>query len=136
MPAHNNTFPWVSYYKNYDFFENRIKTHSKVHGIREAEPGLYEMDLTDGRKIRVFVCECYSFGLAEYYESKENLGTIDAIIINSKWCGYTFEAKRYCLKHRVGLFDIAGFMAALNKDNFWEYLTDHETETFRKNGWI
>jgi hypothetical protein len=66
--------------------------------------------------------------LAEYHESVENLGNLNAVVINSNWCGYTMDVKLHCQKHEVGVFDIIGFMAALNLRNYWEYLTKEEKE--------
>lgn len=105
-----------------------MQSHSKVSSIRETGEGLYEIDLIDGRALVVFICECYSFGLAEYYESVENLGNLDAVVINSNWCGYTMDAKLRCREQNVGLYDIKGFMAALNLKNHWEYLTKCEKD--------
>lgn len=136
MPAHNDEFPWMSYYGHYKFFEDKMLLHNKVGSIQNTGDGLYEINLSEGRVIKVFICECYSFGLAEYYETVEELGEIQAVIINSNWCGYTHEAKRYCREHGVGLFSIGEFMAALNMENFWEYLTEREKEYFKKNGWL
>jgi hypothetical protein len=136
MPAHNKDFPWMSYYGNYKFFEEKIRSHSKVCALHNIGDGYYEINLSEERVIRVFICECYSFGMAEYIESVEKLGKIQVIIINSNWCGYAAEAKRYCREHGVGLFTIGEFMAALNMDKFWEYLTKQETEYFIKNGWL
>lgn len=133
MPAHNKEFPWMSYYGNYKYFEDRMLSHSKVYNIRNIGDGFYDIKLIDIEKLRVFICECYSFGLAEYYESMEKLGELDAVIINSNWCGYSMEAKLHCREHKVGLFDISGFMAALNMKNFWEYLTKQEKEYFKNN---
>lgn len=128
MPGHSETFPWPSYYGNYSFFENRMRTHSKIQNLRHVDNGLYEIALTDGRTLRVFICECYSYDLAEYYETIENFGEVDAVIINSNWCGYTLDAKSHCLENNVGLFDIGGFMSALNRERFWEVMTDYERE--------
>lgn len=124
----------MSYYRNYKFFEDRMRSHSKVVDVRNVDAGLYEIALIDGRTLRVFICECYSFGLAEYFESVEKLGALDAVIINSNWCGYTMEAKLHCRASSVGLFDIGGFMSALNLRNHWEYLTKQEKEYLEKNG--
>jgi hypothetical protein len=63
------------------------------------------------------------------------LGELDAIVINSAWCDYTMQAKRLAREKKVGLFKIGTFMSALNKADFWTYLTDMERETFHKNGW-
>ena len=134
MPAHNYSFPWMSYYGDYQFFKDRMRSHSRVSNVRTVDNGLYEIALVDGRTLRVFICECYSFGLAEYFESVEKWGAVDAVIINSNWCGYTTEAKLHCRASSVGLFDIGGFMAALNLSNHWEYLTQQEKEYLEKNG--
>ena len=136
MPAHNDSFPWMSYYKNYKFFESRMKSHSRVSSLRNNADGLYEIVLTDKRVLKVFICECYSFGMAEYYESVDNLGELNAVIINSNWCGYSMEAKFYCIEHSIGLFDIGGFMVALNMKNYWEYITKDEKAYFYEKGWM
>lgn len=108
MPAHNDTFPWMSYYENYRFFESRMQSHSKVSSVLNIGDGLYEITINDGRKLKTFICECYSYGMAEHHESVEKLGHLDAVIINSNWCGYTMDAKLHCQKQNVGLFDISG----------------------------
>ncbi len=68
MPAHNNDFPWLSYYGHYRFFEERMAAHNKVSGIQQVDVGLYDLTRNNGSVIRVFICDCYSFGVAEYHE--------------------------------------------------------------------
>lgn len=136
MPAHNESFPWMSYYGNYKFFEERMQAHSKVSSILNTGAGLYEIDLIDGRTLKAFICECYSYGVAEYYETVENLGDLNAVVINSNWCGYSMEAKQHCRERSVGLFDIGGFMSALNMKNLWEYLAEDEKQYFKNKGII
>lgn len=136
MSAQNSEFPWMSSYGHYKFFLDRMQSHDKVLGIQNTGAGVYEIHLVNERVIKVFICDCYSYGLAEYYETVEKLGQIQAVIINSIWCGYTIEAKRYCREHGVGLFNIREFMAALNMKNFWEYLTREEKDYFTKKGWL
>ena len=74
MPAENEEFPWLSYYKNYDYFEEIIKNHNKIKSIQNIGIGLYEITLSRDKKLRLFICDCYSFGMAEYYETIGNLG--------------------------------------------------------------
>ena len=136
MSAHNDSFPWMSYYGNYRFFEDRMRSHSRVTGVRNIGDGLYEINLTDGRRLIVFICDCYSYGIAEYYESVEKLGDLNAVVINSNWCGYTMDAKLRCREHKVGLFDIRGFMASLSLSNYWEYLTEEENKYLKKKDLI
>lgn len=136
MSAENNEFPWLSYYKNYNFFEQRMREHSKVVSCENINTGLYSIRLKNGRALKVFICECYAFGMAEYIESSENYGELNAVVISSNWCGYSLDIKRDCMEKNVGIFDIRGFMAAINRDNFWTYMTEDEKEQFKKYGWL
>lgn len=132
MSAHNSEFPWLSYYGHYKFFEDRMNDHSKVSGIDKVDTGLYDAHLKDGRVLRVFICECYSFGGGEYYEITQKLGPVDAVVINSNWCGYSPEVKIACQMEKVGIFDISGFMAAINLKNYWEYMTELEKKKLKR----
>lgn len=136
MPAYSDNFPWMSYYGNYRFFEQRMQEHSKVSSCNKLAPSLYNIKLTNGKELKVFVCECYAFGSAEYIESCENHGSLDAVVISSNWCGYSLELKRDCMGDKVGIFDVGGFMAAINKTEFWSYLTVDEKDRFKENGWL
>lgn len=126
MPAHNSTFPWLSYYRHYTYFEARMREHGKVCRIKNINTGLYDVYLLDGRALRIFICECYAFDDASYHETVENYGPVNAVIISSNWCGYDFAMKLARMQERVGVFDIKGFMAAINKSNYWEYMTEQE----------
>lgn len=130
MPAHNEEFPWMCYNGNYMFFEKIIRNHNKINNIQKTGESSYKMSFHDGRQIKVFICDCYSFGMAEYYEVVERLGEFDAIIISSLWCGYTTDVKRHCRDCGVGLFKIGEFMAALRIRNFWMYLTQEQKDSF------
>jgi hypothetical protein len=134
MPAHSDTFPWLSYYRHYNFFEARIAGHRRVRDLKRFGEGHYLLRRYDGSTIKLFICECYSFGAAEYLEATEQLGPLDAVIINSAWCGYSDELKIQCRGERVGLFTIKDFMASLNRKDFWMYLDRLEEERLRKLG--
>lgn len=136
MPAENNKFPWLSYYRNYNFFEQRMREHSKVVSCENINIGLYNIRLTNGKTLKVFICECYAFGTAEYVESCENYGELNAVVISSNWCGYSLDIKRDCMQNNVGIFNIGGFMAAINRDMFWTYMTEYEKERFKEYGWL
>lgn len=136
MPAHNDDFPWLSYYGNYEFFEQRMLEHNQVDSYENIGDGLYNIRLTSGRNLKVFICECYAYGSAEYIESCENYGKLDAVVINGNWCGYSLELKHECMQSEVGIFTVGGFMAAINRNRFWTYLTDYEKEQFQRFGWL
>lgn len=134
MSAHSNIFPWPSYYGHFNFFEQRMRAHSQVRDLDALGDGRYRLTKTNGAVLEVFICECYSYGCAEYVETTEKLGKLDVIIISSNWCGYTDDLKIECRGDRVGLFDIRDFMAALNRPDYWAYLNDWEKERFKMRG--
>lgn len=135
MPARNETFPWTSYYGHYNYFEEIMSSHGKIKSIASEGSGIYNLVRSSGDGIRVFICECYAFGVAEYMETVEKVGRVNAVIINSAWCGYSTDAKRHCRDSKVGLFSIGEFMGALHRDDYWRFLTDAEKEHFKAHGW-
>jgi hypothetical protein len=115
-------------------------TIGEMAHIRGEKKGANRHDVSQTAKERDsyanLILLCYSFGVAEYVETTRQLGHLDAIIINSMWCGYTWDAKRTTRADKVGLYKIRDFMAALNKQNLWDYLNDSEKEKFAKEGWL
>ena len=136
MAARNEAFPWTSHYGHYRYFEERMALHRRVVSLKPQADGVYELARTQGDTLRIFICECYAFGVAQYIETVDQLGEINAVIINSAWCGYAPAAKRHCRDSNVGLFKINELMGALHKADYWLYLTDAEKEYFEKQGWL
>lgn len=136
MSGHSASFPWPSYYGHYRYFEEKMDRHGKVTSLKVEGNGVYQVTRTQGDRLRVFICECYAFGIAEYIETVEQLGRLDAVIINSAWCGYSPDAKRHCRDGNVGLFRIGEFMGALHRADYWAYLTAKDEEYFKKEGWM
>ncbi|TNB48192.1 hypothetical protein FF124_07595 [Martelella lutilitoris] len=134
MAARNENFPWTSHYGHYRYFEGQMNRHGKVASLISQGDGLYELTRTQGDRLRVFICECYAFGVAEYIETVDRIGEINVIVINSMWCGYTPDAKSYCRESKVGLFKVGEFMGALHHTDYWLYLTEEEKEYFEKHG--
>src|SRR3546814_8340916 len=79
--------------------------HQKVAELTAEGDGVYRLRRTRGDVLRLFICECYAFGVADYIETTGKLGHLDLVIINSAWCGYSPDAKRYCRDESVGLFE-------------------------------
>lgn len=136
MSAYSDTFPWPSHYGHYNYFETQMKAHGKIFSLTAQGGGVYDLVRTQGDTLRVFICECYAFGVAEYMETVERLGHIDVVIINSAWCGYTPDAKLHCRESNVGLFKISEFMGALHRKDYWLYLTNDQKEYYKKLGWL
>jgi hypothetical protein len=81
MSAYSETFPWPSNYGHYDFFEARMKQHGKVVSLKAHGGELYDLTRTQGDTLRVFICECYAFGVAEYMEVVKNWGCPQIVLV-------------------------------------------------------
>ena len=121
MPAAMDNFPWMGHYGRYDFFERAVARHSRVSSVEKEEEYLFVVETFFGQKLRVFVCDCYSFDVADYDEVMETIEDFDVIVINSNWCGYSNAAKRVAIDQKKGLFKYGEFMGAINYRKFWEY---------------
>lgn len=110
MAEEFSAYPWPSYYGHFNFFEARMRGHSRIKGLKNDGGGVYDLTLTTGDTKRIFICECYSFGAAEYVETNGKLGSLDAIIINSAWCGYPIPtANHFDQGHDVSVVRLVCF---------------------------
>lgn len=134
MAAYSETFPWPNSYGHYNYFEEQMKWHDKVSSLVPHGNGTYMLTRVQGDTLRIFICECYAFGIAEYMETVDQLGEVNSIIISSAWCGYSYQAKEHCRKARVGLFKIGEFMGALKLRDYWNYIAPEEKERLKKKG--
>ena len=136
MAAFSDTYPWPSHNGGFSFFEHRMRTHSRVASLVPMDTGLYLLATDTGKSLVVFICDCYSYGVAEYIETISKIGNVDVVIINSVWCGYTDDVKLQCREERVGIFNIKDFMGALNRPDYWLYLNEYDRERFKERGLI
>lgn len=136
MAAHNENFPWMSHKGDYDFFKKSMVQHKQVDGIDSLGEGLFNINWKKGNDLKVFICDCYCYTISEYIETTTHYNDVNVVIINSKWCNYTMEAKKHCYDNQVGLYTLEEFMVALNYNNYWEYLRPEQKEIFNKNGWF
>lgn len=128
MAASSSAFPWPGHYGHFQFVEAQLNGHDKVVSINNDGGGVYSLVRLQGDTLRILVCECYSFGVAEYLEVVNNLGKVDVVIINSAWCGYTDDVKQHCRSEKVGVFKIGEFMSAINKNQYWMHLSQREQD--------
>lgn len=133
MAAFSKNFPWISHSGNYKYFEDSLSFHDKIDYLKRVnEEGLYEIGLLNKNKLRIFICDCYFFGVADYHEVIEKVGKIDCIVINSLWCGYSSEVKEYCKLRKIGVFKFGEFIGAINLNNYWEYISKEERERLKR----
>ncbi len=110
------------------FIEKFLANHSFINRMEKLNIAMFDVDLNDGRSLRVFATNTYFF--TEYTLEKIMAidPGIDAIICSNPYGTYTWEAKALCIEHEIGLFTLKTFMGAIRKDGdeFLNYLVQEE----------
>jgi hypothetical protein len=105
---------WDVSYSVITFFEQALKTHSKVAGFRRNRDIFFTIELTNGRELKVLLVDEYTLGLADLHRAQSEFPKMEFIVTGGNWNGYTREAKQYGLLHGLGIFNIEEFLGALN----------------------
>lgn len=111
-----------------DYINKFLANHSFIRSMKKWNICTFEVQLVDGRLLRVFVTNTYYF--TEYTFEKIMIidPNIDAIICSTPYSTYSEGAKRLCIENKVGLFMLGEFMAAIryDGDRFLNYLPSRE----------
>ncbi|MFT8349337.1 hypothetical protein [Clostridium saccharoperbutylacetonicum] len=103
------------------FFENAIRSHSKVRGLTKINDFYYSIDRINLKSVKIFITNLYTIGLADYLEINDIFNDLDGIVTISNWNGYTSQVKSVAKKNRIGIFIFEEFMGALNINDIYNY---------------
>ena len=118
-----------------DFIEKFLANHSFIEKMEKLNIFMFDVDLKNGRSLRVFTTNTYFFTEYTFDQIMVIDPAIDAIICSCPYGTYTSDAKALCIEHQIGLFKLREFMGAIRKDgeDFLNYLLRDE-QTYRING--
>jgi hypothetical protein len=110
------------------FIENFLANHSFINRMEKLNIAMFDVELRDGRSLRVFVTNTYFFTEYTFEKIMTIDPAIDSIICSNPYGSYTWEAKALCIDHKIGLFRLREFMGAIRKDGdeFLNYLLQEE----------
>ncbi|MEQ9370845.1 MAG: hypothetical protein RIG63_17740 [Coleofasciculus chthonoplastes F3-SA18-01] len=110
------------------YIENFLANHSFINSMEKLNIAMFDVDLKDGRSLRVFATNTYFFTEYTFEQVRAIDPAIDAIICSNPYGTYTPEAKALCIENRIGLFTLKQFMGAIHKngDEFLNYLLQNE----------
>jgi predicted nucleotidyltransferase len=110
------------------YIEDYLANHSFITRMEKLNIAMFDVELKDGRSLRVFATNTYFFTEYTFEQVMTIDPAVDAIICSNPYGGYTQEAKALCIEHKIGLFTIKTFMGAIRKDGdeFLNYLLQAE----------
>src|SRR4051794_3017222 len=100
---------------SFAYFERAIGGHSRVRALRRDGDQVYIVERKSGPDVRVWLCDIYTLGVADYYEIREADPDIDAIVVVSLWNSYTEDAADQARDDGIGIFKPGEFMSALHR---------------------
>ncbi|OKH18531.1 nucleotidyltransferase [Hydrococcus rivularis NIES-593] len=110
------------------YIEKFLANHSFINRMKKLNIAMFDVDLNDGRSLRVFATNTYFFTEYTFEKIMAIDPGIDAIICSNPYGTYTWEAKALCIEREIGLFTLKTFMGAIRKDGneFLNYLVQEE----------
>ncbi|MBD1880548.1 nucleotidyltransferase domain-containing protein [Coleofasciculus sp. FACHB-T130] len=110
------------------YIEDFLATHSFITRMEKLNIAMFDVELKDGRSLRVFATNTYFFTEYTFEQVMAIDPAVDAIICSNPYGAYTREAKALCIDHKIGLFTLKTFMGAIRKDGdeFLNYLPNDE----------
>jgi hypothetical protein len=110
------------------FIEKFLADHSFIKRMEKLDIAMFDVELNDGRSLRVFTTNTYFFTEYTFEKTMAIDPGIDVIICSNLYGSYTQEAKALCIEHKIGLFTLKTFMGAIRKDGdeFLNYLLQSE----------
>jgi hypothetical protein len=106
------------------YIEKFLANHSFIKRMEKLNIAMFDVELQDGRNLRVFATNTYFFTEYTFEQTITLDPAIDVIICSNPYATYTSEAKKLCISRRIGLFTLGTFMGAIWKDGdeFLNYL--------------
>jgi hypothetical protein len=100
---------------SFEFFETAIRGHSRVKRLARVADQAYVVERQSLPEVRVWLCDIYTLGVADYYAIRDADPEVNAIVVVSIWNSYTADAVQQARNDDVGIFTPKEFMSALHR---------------------
>jgi hypothetical protein len=118
----NGSNNWGIEFSKVMWFHRLLQSHGNIKNIVRRDDIIFEVDrIQQSDHLTILCCHEYTMGITSAYRALNEFGSLDIIHIGGGWCGYTMEAKEFCLQSSIGLYVSDEMSGALWKDESWKY---------------
>lgn len=118
----NGANTWGVSFSLISWFKQFLESHGNVEQMRRHHDVIFEIRRKSQQdSLTIFCCHEYTMGLTLVHRATHEFGKLDLICIGGGWCGYTRQAKQYCLDAKIGLYVADETYHALWTNEFWAY---------------
>ncbi len=109
--------------KSIDFFIRAVREHNRVTSVRQESPNLYIVERDGLSTVRVWLCDVYTLGVADYMHIRHEDPDVNCIVTISGFNSWTWDAKEAGYDDGVAVFKFGEFLGALHRegDDFVQY---------------
>lgn len=104
-----------------NFLSRVLDSHKSVESVERKKDIQFDITTRQGNNLRLVCVNEYTCGLAKVLEVLETFPGTNIIYVGGAWNGYTMEAKEYCIKSSIGLFNSSEIIGALFREDYWRY---------------
>jgi hypothetical protein len=98
-----------------EFFVRAVGEHTRVVGVDAEGSQVFRVRRRELPDVRVWVCDVYTLGVADYAAIRAADGDLDAIVTLSGYNQYTPQAKDQGKEDGIGVFKFGELMSALHR---------------------
>jgi hypothetical protein len=118
----NGTNSWGVSYSQIRWLEQLLRSHGNIVKVARHDDIVFEIDRKHQEDHFSVVClNEYTMGLTAVHRVFHEFGKPGIIYVGGGWCGYTLQAKEFCLAEHVGLYVSDEMSGGLWADEHWRY---------------
>ena len=118
----NGSNTWNVEFSKIAWFERLLSTHGNVKSISRHDDLVFDVARDrQADQLKVVCLNEYTMGLTAVQRVIAEFGKPSIIHIGGGWCGYTMQAKEFCLQERIGLYVSNEVTGALWANDYWAY---------------
>ena len=118
----NGSNNWGVSFSHISWLERLLTAHGNVLSVTRHDDLVFDVRRRLQSDTLSIVClNEYTMGLTAVHRVINELGKPSIIYIGGGWCGYTMQAKEFCLQEAVGLYVTDEVSGALWANEYWSY---------------
>jgi hypothetical protein len=118
----NGANNWNVSFAHISWLERLLITHGNVLGVSRHDDLVFEVQRRrQADELSVVCLNEYTMGLTAVHRVIHELGKPSIIYVGGGWCGYTMQAKQFCLSEQIGLYVTDEMSGGLWANECWSY---------------
>lgn len=118
----NGENDWGTLYSDITWLDKFLKNQKNIASVSRSKDILFKIERVNQKdKLNILCLRQYTMGLTLVQRALAEFEGLNIIYIGGGWCGYTEEAKEFCLESKLGLYVTNEMSGAIWRDDYWAY---------------